>query len=141
MQKINPTNLSIPFFTELIKRNFNNYKVKQIEAPKAIMTDDISIVSFVIRKNVFISCNVTLFTETTTKEKGILINSFIIESKILKFLIFLSFFLTGGLTVILGYMIYRSFQSNFKKLVISIFEDYIEISDKREIDSGTLLYF
>ena len=110
-------------FKEIVKRNFNMYKMRSEtfgDSTTGIFD------GILIRRSAFISCWVSFSEDTERDEKYIMLIPGVIESSILNAFIFISYLLTGGLTLLIGYFVYRNFQADFRDEIVSVLLNYTD---------------
>ena len=106
---------------EIINRNFSNYKIRR----ENFDDENVGKVDYtLIKRSAMISCWVLFIEEDESDEKYILLQPGIIESKALHFFFFITYLFTGGLTLLLGYIVYRNFQASFRDEVTNILKEY-----------------
>ena len=107
---------------EIINRNFSNYKIRRESF------DDENAGNFegtLIKRSAMISCWVLFVEEDESDEKYILLQPGVIESNALHIFFFITYLFTGGLTLLLGYIVYRNFQASFRDEVVNILKEYV----------------
>lgn len=110
---------------EIINRNFSNYKIRRDNYESLIEEDIDKLKGTLIKRSAMISCWIFFVEEENSDEKYILIQPGYIESNTLHFFFFITYILTGGLTFLLGYIIYRNFQASFRDEVANILKEYV----------------
>lgn len=122
-RKFSRSELKYDLLSEIVKRNFSNYKIRSESFDDG---NNGNFEGILIKRSVMISCWVFYMPKDDNEDKIIIISPGVIESSFLHFLFFITYVITGGITLLFGYIVYRNFQANFRDKIVEILKQYIE---------------